>query len=650
VRRRSRSISSLTRNHWLVLLSISCADVVGLKEGALQGPCHVDDDCAPRYGCYIDQCKTTCSADSDCGSGFRCLKASGTSLCSPAGPCTMCPGDAVCADTCRSRCVVDGECNGQQVCQLDLCYSTSPEHEPPASPMAGSSGGGGIPMSGGQGGGPTLVGGAAGSSAGDTPGGAAGESAGAAIGGTAGDIGGNGAAGNGGSTGAQGGDGTLGGATGESGAAGMPNAGEAGITVTQGTLGQPGDGCSVTAECGGQLTCLDGHCCTEAQCLDCEACTGPAGTCSPIPLGSVDMEPPDTCVGSSVCNGSGACKLDYGESCGGDSDCASNECAQSVCCANVCNDKCYVDTQTDHDNCGQCGHACSATRHCEQGQCRLTPMKLSSGLAGKPYRLGVGGGYAFWTVRDSTNQAHGMVWQLQIGNTPTPIATLQNEPTAITVNNGRVFWAESDYDAIHSQAVNGGDANVVKCGFVTFLQHFAVDAQYIYVAAGYLFRATYTDVGQMTQLTADSYGYANPTAMDEYSRLYAASPDGIVNISTTDGTPLSTVAQGAKPIEMAASQWFVYWSESDEVIRSAQLGVPNSVQSLATADDAVEEILATSGAVYWTTSTGVWEWVGGEPSNILPGDFGSRVVLDSGNLYWIALDDSSQYGLFRAPL
>ena len=51
--------------------------------------------------------------------------------------------------------------------------------------------------------------------------------------------------------------------------------------------------------------------------------------------------------------------------------CADNKvlCGNS-CCEHTCIDGACIDTKTDHDNCGEAGHACEADESCVDGECK----------------------------------------------------------------------------------------------------------------------------------------------------------------------------------------------------------------------------------------------------------------------------------------
>jgi hypothetical protein len=91
--------------------------------------------------------------------------------------------------------------------------------------------------------------------------------------------------------------------------------------------------CAATAECA-TGTCVDGVCCGVASCPACKSCAlgVTPGTCGDIPSGQTDTVTPNTCMGTSQCDGAGSCKVINGQTCVTTADCAVGTCVDSVCC------------------------------------------------------------------------------------------------------------------------------------------------------------------------------------------------------------------------------------------------------------------------------------------------------------------------------
>jgi len=75
--------------------------------------------------------------------------------------------------------------------------------------------------------------------------------------------------------------------------------------------------------------CVDGVCCNTACAADCKSCNlaGTVGTCSNVP----QLVDDGACLGNNTCDGSGNCKLDDGQLCTLNTQCAGGFCSGNVC-------------------------------------------------------------------------------------------------------------------------------------------------------------------------------------------------------------------------------------------------------------------------------------------------------------------------------
>jgi beta-glucosidase len=153
-----------------LLLTASCAKLLGLKEGSPGGSCVLNSDCAPDQVCIFRVCSAACATDRDCSGGAMCLstangKACATPQAASCGVDMTCPDGTVCdTDTCRTSCTGDLQCNVDQLCMNQVCQSN-----PDYMPSGGSGGSAGNSAGGGTSGG-TNSGGSSGASLGGSSG------------------------------------------------------------------------------------------------------------------------------------------------------------------------------------------------------------------------------------------------------------------------------------------------------------------------------------------------------------------------------------------------------------------------------------------------------------------------------------------------
>ncbi|HMG20526.1 MAG TPA: hypothetical protein VK607_04385, partial [Kofleriaceae bacterium] len=94
----------------------------------------------------------------------------------------------------------------------------------------------------------------------------------------------------------------------------------------------------------------------------------------------------------------------------------------------------HVDTTSDPDNCGSCGHSCGGGA-CVASTCR--PVALAVGQA-NPHALAVDATSVYWTTAD------GQVLAAPIaGGRTTVLASGQRSPWGIAVDADRVYWVNA---------------------------------------------------------------------------------------------------------------------------------------------------------------------------------------------------------------
>jgi hypothetical protein len=156
----------------------------------------------------------------------------------------------------------------------------------------------------------------------------------------------------------------------------LENCGGCGLVCAPG-----GDSCaSSTCRCAGGSACAAGSdCCPGRGCVDFAGdaynCGGCGKTCNPG----------ETCSGGTCACGSGAgCAAGLlccsGGVCAATCPCGSTVCSAPAVCCDPANSVC-ADLSSDSQNCGTCGHACTAPFTCVGGACACNGVVCAAGDA-----------------------------------------------------------------------------------------------------------------------------------------------------------------------------------------------------------------------------------------------------------------------------
>jgi hypothetical protein len=140
------------------------------------------------------------------------------------------------------------------------------------------------------------------------------------------------------------------------------------------------------------LICVEGVCCNDLCTGMCKSClvAGSVGACTNLPRYAHDTYPTDSCIAPSSCDGSGACKLENGGSCGSNPAlCASGNCVDGRCCDTACTTACWAcNVPGSEGTCSKLaqnsadsfpGNACIAPNACDgNGLCKLAQGEACS--------------------------------------------------------------------------------------------------------------------------------------------------------------------------------------------------------------------------------------------------------------------------------
>jgi hypothetical protein len=343
-----------------------------------------------------------------------------------------------------------------------------------------------------------------------------------------------------------------------------------------------------------------------------------AGSCLPCAPGA------SRCSGAELDSGAGVETCNAGGQWGATVACAQSTpvCGEregmAACCATVCSGAC-VDEETNDENCGGCGLACSTG--CIAGRCVVT---LASGQ---------GAEYA---------------------------------PTAIVVDMTNVYWTDdvgapgsgggppASMGAVSSMPINGGTRTTLAYQ-VTYPDAIAVDATSIYLgtAVGTVMKVPING-GAPTTLASGAYGvggiavdatnvyWTSPANCD-----HACSPSFLMSVPIGGGTPTTLASDPNGPAcGVAVDATNAYWTAND--VLKVPLG-GGMATTLAAAQGA-QALAVDSTNVYWTTYGSVMAMplTGGAPTTLASGQNGVvAFAVDATNVYWTTETGPS---LTKAPL
>jgi len=300
----------------------------------------------------------------------------------------------------------------------------------------------------------------------------------------------------------------------------------------------------------------------------------------------------------------------------------------------MCSGQC-VDTQTDNNNCGGCGLACSVP--CSAGGCLVA---LASGQVW-PDALATDDTSVYWV--DNDDVGGGVAMKVPVGGgTPITLAANVANPGVIVVDAVSAYWTgggwfATDPDTVVKVPLGGGALTTlvsVPSG-VNGPRVIAVDPTSLYWSSGWTGGAAMTktplDGGTPTRLASGQNGVGS-IAVDTAS-VYWTTSTAIMKVPVGGGSLVTLVSGENGPGSIAVDATSVYWTNGDGSVMKAPLG-GGTLVTLASGQNGPGSIVVDAANVYWANmsdvSLGEDGGVGVDTVVKVPLDGGTPTTLASG--------------------
>jgi hypothetical protein len=268
----------------------------------------------------------------------------------------------------------------------------------------------------------------------------------------------------------------------------------------------------------------------------------------------------------------------------------------------LCSGSC-VDTTSDANNCGRCGHGCCGGQ-CMNSAC--TPRVISTGTApGPPV---VDAKYVYWA--DAQQSGDGGILRAPLsGGSPVSLAAFLDHPNSVAVDSSFVYWVTysvtaPNYGGVFKVPVDGG-ATIPLVPTQQGATWVLVNSTNVYwddhgdneINRANLDGTDATIIAGMTQQVAGPL----QMTLDATNLYWASRGNGQVQAGPLFGASVAMLSTGSDPIGVAVNSTAIFWANyGDGSIQKAPLPNGGTATLVAVSSGfGPNSIAVDESYVYW---------------------------------------------------
>ena len=296
---------------------------------------------------------------------------------------------------------------------------------------------------------------------------------------------------------------------------------------------------------------------------------------------------------------------------GGSSACESGECVGGCMDCDGTPSDCETDTNTDPDNCGECGHSCQGGT-CSGGNCQAVVLAPNQKT---PWGIAADTESVFWLVEGSSAD-DGSVFSVPVGGgTPDEIANGQNGPVQIAILDDWLFWTNfQGGGSVRRMNKDGTDLTTLAQASGPWA--LAAGSTHLYwtnTSDGSIRRVVQS--GGQAVVLINGEDSPRGIAVDTTHVFWSTSGDGKLRRANLDGSADTTlVADQAYPLAVALDDEWVYWTEvgasysfgdcsqADGRVLRARKADGSNLEILATNQACPMNLVVSNDMVFWTNA------------------------------------------------